>query len=389
MKLLHLICTTEVESGGPIEALRRISEVQMRDGHEIHVVSLESPEEAANRRFAFPVIGLGPGIGKYRFCSSLAPWLKSNAGEYDAVIVHGLWNYSSAGAWRALGNRGTPYFVFVHGMMDPWFKQEYPLKHLAKQIYWTLIEGRVLHRARGVLFTCGEEMERARNVFRGPGYREHVVLYGTASPSVDFGVATSEFVTAFPQLESRRFLLFLSRVHPKKGCDLLIRAFADCLAEMPSDLDLVMAGPDQVGWVHKLKDLAGKLGVANRIHWTGTLTGNLKWGAFRSAEAMILPSHQENFGFVVPEAMACSTPVLISDKVNIWREVEAAGAGFVEPDTEEGTRSLVRRFVALSPGEHAAIRRNAREGFLQYFDIEVTARNFATMLAVWKDEPAQ
>ena len=93
---------------------------------------------------------------------------------------------------------------------------------------------------------------------------------------------------------------------------------------------------------------------------------------------MILPaSHQENFGFVVAEAMACSTPVLISNKVNIWREVEAANAGFVEPDTEAGTRSLIRRFVALSPGQHSQMRAHARAGFEQNFDIEASARDFA------------
>ncbi len=388
MKLLHIICTTELESGGPIEALQRISEVLMRDGHEIHVVSLESPQEAAKRSFYFPLVGLGPSIGKYSFSFSLTPWLKRNAAEYDAIIVHGLWNYSSAGAWRALRNHRTPYFVFVHGMMDPWFREEYPLKHIAKQIYFTLIEGRVLHNARRVLFTCGEEMVRARDVFRGPGYRGHVVLYGTAAPSVDFAVASAEFAEAFPALKNRRFLLFLSRIHPKKGCDLLIRAFADSIAEGPPDLDLVMAGPDQLGWAHKLKEIAAGLGVADRVHWTGMLTGNLKWGAFRSAEAMILPSHQENFGFVVAEAMASSTPVLISDKVNIWREVEAARAGLVEPDTEAGTLSLIRRFLALSPQEREGMRRDAREGFLRNFDIEVSARDFATMIAALKDEAA-
>jgi glycosyltransferase involved in cell wall biosynthesis len=385
MKLLHVICTTDSESGGPVEALQRIAAVLTRDGHTIHVVSLEDPAEVEKRSFNFPLQGTGPGIGKYRFTRSLTPLLRRKAAEYDAVVVHGLWNYSSAGVWRALRNHRTPYFVFVHGMMDPWFRKEYPFKHVAKQIYWTLIEGRVLGKAKRVLFTCGEEMVRARNVFRGPAYRERVVLYGTADPSGDPVQETAEFAAAFRALEGRKFLLFLSRIHPKKGCDLLIHAFADCIADVPSDLDLVMAGPDQVGWVHKLKQIAGERGIAHRVHWTGMLKGNLRWGAFRSAEAMILPSHQENFGFVVAESMACSTPVLISDKVNIWREVENARGGFVEPDTEEGARNLIRRFLALSAEEHAEMRRSARQGFVKNFDIEVSARDFATMIATCKD----
>ena len=84
-----------------------------------------------------------------------------------------------------------------------------------------------------------------------------------------------------------------------------------------------------------------------------------------------------NFGFVVVEAMACSTPVLISDKVNIWREVQSARAGLVEPDTLEGTRNLIRGYNALSDQERAQLSRNARSGFLEYFDVDVTARDFA------------
>src|SRR6185369_13539161 len=129
------------------------------------------------------------------------------------------------------------------------------------------------------------------------------------------------FFAAFPALKGRQFLLFLGRVHPKKGCDLLIRAFAKSLDKIAPDMDLVMAGPDQVNWVPELKALTKRLGVDNRVHWPGMLTGALKWGAFHSADALVLPSHQENFGIAVAEAMACCTPALISDKVNIWREV--------------------------------------------------------------------
>ena len=102
---------------------------------------------------------------------------------------------------------------------------------------------------------------------------------------------------------------------------------------------------------------------------------------------MILPSHQENFGFVVAESMASSTPVLISDKVNIWREVVGAEAGLVAPDTLEGTRDLILRFGAPSATDRTRMATNARAGFLRYFDIEVTAREFARMIEQLKDEP--
>ncbi|HMG87447.1 MAG TPA: glycosyltransferase [Terracidiphilus sp.] len=263
------------------------------------------------------------------------------------------------------------------GSDDPWFREQYPLKHVAKQIFWTLAEGRVLRDAQSVLFTCEEERLRARGVFNGHPYKERVVLFGTADPEGDPERQKRDFISAFSELQGRKFLLFLSRIHPKKGCDLLLQAFAELAPELSSDLDLVIAGPDQVGWVPELQSLAQRLGIAARVHWPGMLKGDVKWGAFRSADALILPSHQENFGFVVAEAMACFTPVLVSNKVNIWREVEASGCGFVEPDSLDGTRNLIRRFIALPAEGRAEMASKARSGFLKYFDIEVTARDFA------------
>lgn len=389
MKLLHVISATDPESGGPIEALLRISEVLLRDGHQVAVVSLEDEAEVATRKFPFPIAGLGRGTGQYRYNPQLAPWLRQNARNFNVVVLHGLWNYSSFGSWRGLKDGSTPYYIFSHGMMDPWFRDQYPLKHAAKQAFWTLAEGRVLRDARAVLFTCEEERLRARGIFKGHPYRERVVLLGTADPDGNAAAQKAAFETALPSLKDRRFLLYLSRIHPKKGCDLLINAFAELAPELPLDLQLVIAGPDQVGWMPELQRLAQTLGIPNRVHWPGMLKDNVKSGAFRSAEAMILPSHQENFGFVVAEAMACSAPVLVSDKVNIWREVQASGSGLVEPDTLEGTRSLIRRFYAQSEAERGDMVRKARAGFQRYFDIEVTAREFARAISLENEpEPA-
>jgi len=391
MKILHVICTTDLESGGPIEAVHRIAEVFARDGHRPEVVSLEPPElvESRQSHFPCPCTGVGAGLGRYRFNPKLIDWIRWRAVDFDLVIAHGVWNFTSVAVWQAMRDSQIPYFVFTHGMLDPWFRDAFPVKHLLKQAYWTMVEGRALRDARAVLFTCEEERLRARGVYRGYSYREQVVQYGTARPAGDAEAERAAFRAAFPQLNGKRHLLFISRIHPKKGCDLLIEAFAQCAAELPPDLDLVMAGPDQVGQRKDLEALARRCGVAHRVHWTGMLKDELKWGAFRTAEAMILPSHQENFGFVVAEAMACGTPVLISDKVNIWREVLAARAGVVEPDTPEGTRNLIRRFMALTEDEHEQMRMDAAAGFTQYFDSENTVRALAKALGRLCAEPVR
>lgn len=379
IRLLHVIQTVKPESGGPIEALLRISEVLTRRGHHVEVVSLDLPEEMAHESMPFKATGVGPGVLRYTYTPRLTAWIKKNSARFDVVILHGLWDYSAFGAWRALRKSGTPYFVFAHGMMDPWFREKYPVKHIAKQIYWLLGIGRVLRDARAVLFTCEEERVRSRNSFWGYAYKEETVAFGTADAKGDARVERAAFESAVPALQGRPFLLYMGRIHPKKGCDLVIQAFAETAARTTT-LNLVMAGPDQVGWANELKQLAKKLKVSDRIHWTGMLRGEVKWGALRSAEALILPSHQENFGIVVAEAMACSTPVLVSDKVNIWREIQSANAGMAEPDDLAGTRRLITHFCSLSQGRREQMGDAARSAFLRHFDIEAATRDLLRVI---------
>lgn len=168
----------------------------------------------------------------------------------------------------------------------------------------------------------------------------------------------------------RRYLLFLGRLNPKKGCDLLLDAYAKTRRQ---DLDLVIAGPDDVGWEPELRARASRLEIEDQVHWTGTVRGDAKWGAFYGAEAFILPSHQENFGIAVADALACGTIPLISDKINIARDVESDAAAIVDSDTREGTIRLIERFLALSAEERNTMRQKARLCYEQRYALNNAA----------------
>jgi glycosyltransferase involved in cell wall biosynthesis len=329
-----------------------------------------------------PVHALGPGRGSYGYAPGFSRWLRERHAQYDAVIVQGIWQYSSFGVWRALRGTSTPYFVFPHGMLDPWFKRTYPLKHLKKLLYWPWAEYRVLRDAAAVLFTSDEERRLARESF--PFYRcnEVVVNYGTAAPEIDLATAREDFINNFPQLRGRRFLLFLGRLHEKKGCELLLEAFAAFRNSARADqsLDLVVAGPcADEGYQKYLKRLVP---TGANVIFTGMLSGSRKWGAFSAADAFVLPSHQENFGIAVVEALACGTPVLISNKVNIWREIAGEEAGFVETDDLAGTVRLIERWLDTSPDVRATMKENARKTFARHFEIN---RATDSLLAVLGD----
>jgi len=379
MRILRIISTVDPRGGGPVEGIRQITPALARLGHVTEVVCLDDPAAPWLTDFPAPVYALGPVHTKYGFSPRLTPWLRANAARYDVVIVHGLWQYSSFGAWQALREAKTPYFVYTHGMLDPWFKSTYPLKHLKKSLYWPWAERRVLRDARAVLFTCEEERRLARQSFGGYHCREQVVSYGTSSPASDPPVLRRRFFEHYPALEGRKLLLFLGRIHPKKGCDLLLTAFAEAAGGDPN-LHLMMAGPDGGEWQAALERQAQELGIAGRVTWTGMLSGEEKWGAFYAADAFVLPSHQENFGIAVAEALACGLPVLISDKINIWREIARHGAGLIADDTEAGTARLLHEWLALTPAEIRRMRKRARFCFLNQFEIQAAAESLIGIL---------
>ena len=380
MRILNVIHSVNRVHGGPAEGLRQLIRANIELGHRHEVVTLDTPGEPWLADFPVPLHPVGPAHWNYGYTPRLVPWLRAHARDFDAVIVHGLWQYQGLGTRRAVRALGIPYFVFCHGMLDPWFKHAYPLKHLKKWLYWLGAEYRVLRDASAVLFTAEEESRLAPQSFWLYKARHAVVGYGLTLDGTALEATAEDFLDMYPQTRGKRLVLFLARIHPKKGCDLLIDAFAQVAAHDPA-LHLVMAGPDQVGWQRVLQTQAAKLGIAERITWCGMLGGTLKWAAYRAAEVFVLPSHQENFGIAVAEALALGVPVLISDKVNIWREIVAADAGFAAGDTLEGTLATLRRWLALSPDQRTAMKASAAACYQNHFHMAAAVRRLAETVA--------
>ena len=378
-RILHAIHSINPAGGGPIEGIKQLTAANQRHGHQVELVTLDAPGDPWVKDCPICCHGMGPSLLGYGYSPRYVSWLRTNRRRFDVVIINGLWQYSSFGAWRALAGTPTPYFVFPHGMLDPWFKRTYPLKHVKKWLYWPWAEYRVLRDACAVLFTCEDERRLARQSFWLYKCDEFVVNYGTAAPTGDATQQRCDFLQRFPQLTEKRCLLFLGRMHVKKGPDLLFRAFAKVLAQLPSsatrDVQLVIAGPTDHAYGREMARLVQELGLNDRVTWTGMLTGDLKWGAFYAADAFILPSHQENFGIAVAEALACRVPVLISNQVNIWREIHHDEAGLVDTDDLAGTIRLLERWLKTDRDAWNAMKVRAQTCFQQRFDIERTAES--------------
>lgn len=378
-RLLHIISSVDPRGGGPIEGVRQRGLFLKNLGHTVEVLSLDDPDQPFVNSFPLKVHAIGPSRGGYGFCRATAPWLKRHARDYDHIIIHGLWQHHGHAASRALHRMQVPYHVFTHGMLDPWFKHTYPLKHLKKSVYWLLSEYWVLKRAKAVFFTSEEERIRARESFSMYSANEVVVPYGTTPPPTDAEPYCTKFVLAHPELVGKHLLLYLSRIHPKKGCDLLIEAFAKVASEHDS-VHLLMAGTGDPDMIDSLKRLAQERKIADRITWLGMVQNDAKWEAFMSASAFILPSHQENFGIAVAEALGCGLPVLISDKINIWREIQKDGAGYVAPDTLEGTYFNLSRWLAMDPKAQDQMSDIARNTFIERYSISSMAHGLLSAL---------
>ena len=374
MTILHITADMDPRAGGVCQAVRTMIVGLAARGVHSEVASLDDPAAGYVAADPFPLHALGPGRGPWTYSARLAPWLDANLGRFDAVIVHGLWLYASYAArqaWRRRGSAGPKLFVMPHGMLDPYFQRAAGrrVKAVRNWAYWKLVEGAVVNEATGVLFTCEEERRLAREPFRPyRPRRELVVGLGVEEPPAFVPAMRAALEQALPPTDGRPYLLFLSRIHEKKGADLLVQAYAAGAAG-PAGPRLVVAGPGlDTTYGQAVREQAASA-PPDSVVFPGMLSGASKWGAFYGAAAFVLPSHQENFGIAVVEALACGKPVLISNQINIWREIEAAGAGLVADDTPEGTRSLLARWVGLSAAEQQAMSGRARTAFAQYFAI--------------------
>jgi glycosyltransferase involved in cell wall biosynthesis len=379
MKILQITRSIDPAAGGPIEAVRQFNSFCVQAGHEVEILSLDDPASTPAESHGVPVWSLGPAAFNYGYSRAFAPWLRQNHSRFDAFVINGLWQYHGYASWQVLRRENRPYVVFPHGMLGPYFKHRYPLKHLKKAIYWPWAEYRVLRDAAAVLFTCEQERLLARESFSPYRVQERVVTLGTVFPNYDRQEMRQAFFEKFPELREKKIATFVGRIHPKKGCDMLIRAFAAVFGH-DANWRLVMLGPDQVGWQAELKEMAGSLGIADRVSWLGMQMGEDKWRVFCSSEIFVLPSHYENFGIVVAEALACRVPVLISNRVDIWREVEQDGAGIVESDSLEGTIKLFQRWISLSQAERERMRENAERCFEKRFELRIAGKRFLEVL---------
>ena len=377
-------------SGGPCQGIRNLNGISKLQNIYREVVSLDDPKSLFLGSDIFTVHPLGPGRSPWQYSPKLVPWLIENLPRFDVIVVNGIWLYHEYAVLKAIKkikekkteyrndfNKLPKVFLMPHGMLDPYFQNssDRKLKALRNRIYWKLIERKNVRDVNGLLFTCEEELLLARKSFKLYNPKKEInVGYGVEEPppfKSDTKIAPDE---KSPILFNSPYFLFLGRIHPKKGVDMLIAAYIEIFLQHKSQKDysiprLVIAGPGiESNFGKKIKLLIQKYPeVKSSILFPGMLTGDAKWNVLHQCEAFILSSHQENFGISVVEALACKKPVLISNKINIWKEIISNQGGIVENDTLEGTRKLLKTWISLSKEDKLKMAENARNTYEEHF----------------------
>jgi glycosyltransferase involved in cell wall biosynthesis len=390
IKILHVLSTMDPKEGGVVQAAKMMISGLPKDKVLNEIVSLDNAKSSYLNDSSVVIHALGEYSGPWRYNKRVASWLMANLAYFDCVIVHGIWHYPGYATRVALkklsrGASGTKLpklMVMPHGMLDPYFQRatNRKLKALRNVIFWKLLEEKLINNADALLFTCDEEMTLAHIPFKPYSpKKEFVVGLGLAAPTLYNDSMKVAFEQSCPSLNKSPFILFLGRIDEKKGVDMLLKAYAKLIKVKESDPSnipilgvipkLVIAGPGlDTPYGRKMEAFVlNDINLRNMVIFPGMLTGDAKWGAFYLSEAFILPSHQENFGIAVVEALACSVPVLISNQVNIWREINEMGGCYVSTDTVEGTFKLLEFWDKSSYKQKQAMSRNALQAYNKYF----------------------
>lgn len=373
MKILQVVPSLSPRTGGPAKAALELSEELALQGEEVTIFSTDHGFEENSRPLPIGVtvqapprhseprpFGAGRRISKceilplrfaqgqddgtkrlpigrgfeiqlfkyrrprsYFYSPDLREALEREIRAFDVVHIHGLWLYPTFIASRICQKKRVPYLIRPCGMLDSFSLAHHAIR---KNLYRFFIEDRNLREAEAIHFTSEEERRRA-GVWGSNG-RAVVVPLGINVDDDSIFPPAGEFRKRFQFLQGKKIVLFLGRVNFKKGLDLLIDAFAQVAKEV-TNVHCVIAGPDDEGYGRKVRGWIEKKEVKDRVTMTGFVEGKEKLALFRASNIFCLPSHQENFGMAVVEAMSAGLPVVVSDQVALHKEIQNCEAGIV------------------------------------------------------------
>lgn len=361
MRVLHVIPSLAASYGGPAAAMPVMARGLAAAGVEVHVATIDetlpnsqSSDGLASDTDGFHRITFGLSFRPYRVSLSLGRWLARHAGDYDLIHIHGVFTYSSWAACRAAAKAGVPFVVRPLGILNRWGMEN--RRPRLKRWFFRLVEKPFFDRAAAMHFTSRDEAEDVARL----GIRSKTVIIPLGIDLADFEhlPSPSLFLKRFPEAEGGPRVFFISRVDRKKGIEMLIPAFRE-ISEQVRDAKLVIVGDGPPELVEELRRLAVEQGVSEAVIWTGFLGGEMKLSALASAQVFCLPSHSENFGMALLEAMAAGLPCVATDQVALAVSAAREGSVSLIPCAAEAIAPAILK-VLINQEEGAKLGQAAR-----------------------------
>src|SRR5262245_60055664 len=375
LRALHVIPSVASRYGGPSQAIYTICRALQAQGIEILIAttnadgSKELPVTLGEKIIYQDVATIffdRQWSEALKYSRPLALWLKENVQSFDLAHIHAVFSHACVAAAGVCRKRRVPYLVRPLGTLDPWSLKQ---KRARKTLFWHLGVKQMLRGAAAIHYTTDEEKRLVEANLK--------LTRGVVVPNgIDLGFVErpiEPFYRRRPELGNNPYVLALSRMHPKKGFELLIESFADLKKRgMFGAWRLVFAGDGEAEYVNQLKALTRREGLNGDVIFVGWLEDDNKYAALKGASLMALPSYQENFGISLVEAMAYGVPVLVSPHVNLAPEIMETGAGWVAALNKE---NLSAALAEALDSERERKRRGAKgRALAQYFAAPVVAR---------------
>jgi glycosyltransferase involved in cell wall biosynthesis len=383
MKILHYMPSFRLTRGGPVRAVIDLAAGLCSRGHEVTLLTCEVGDlpsgwvkstGATGSSGTVDPTSLTPtvveipqeGIGNEPINKKHAAEMQACVRACDVLHVHGVWNFSNVQMARLARANSKPYLVSLRGMLDDWSMEQ---KALKKRIFHLLIYKKFLERAAAIHCTAQAELDQSKKWFpKGNG-----VVIANMLDLNPFRTPPGPDLARqkFPMLTNGRpNVLFLSRLHYKKGVEVLVQAAA-MLRDQSFEVNCIFAGTGDADYAARMQELVTELQLDDRVFFVGHVAGPLKISLYQAADLFALPTSQENFGFVFPEALASGTPIITTKGVDIWGELQGGGAASIVDRTPGAFASEIRailtdrvRFSAMQVAAKPFVFKEYDEGLL-------------------------
>jgi glycosyltransferase involved in cell wall biosynthesis len=321
LRVLHVIPSMASEGGGPAVVCAGLTAALAARGHEVAVAALSEPDRTSVPLDPRVVLHTFARNGSKRYAASAAmdTWLRDNVAKFDILHLHTLWLFPTFAAARACWAARKPYVVLLHGMLDRYCVNQ--RSGWVKRVYWFLREGRVEGRSAAIHCLNLAEVRNAVPWIRT--MPKFIVPNGIDEAQLTELPTRGAFRAAHPDLAQRPLVLFLSRLHPKKGLDRLLPAWKTLVERMP-EARLLIAGTGEPEYVALLKKIAVDSGLGDKVVFLGQLLGRQKWEALVDADVFVLPSYQEGFSMAITETLTAGCPPVATEECNFDELTPAA-----------------------------------------------------------------